>query len=97
MDIKAVVTEEVPGDMILKWDQTAIKYIPVSNWTMATEGSKRIELIRQDNKRQITATFAGTLTGRLFPIQLVYEGKTPKCHPLIDFPEGWHITHTPNH
>ena len=43
MDIKAVVVkEEVPDDMILNWDQTAIKYIPVSNWTMTIEGSKRI-------------------------------------------------------
>ena len=46
MDIKAIATmEEVPNDMILNWDQIAIKYIPVSNWTMATECSKRIELI----------------------------------------------------
>ena len=57
MDIKAFATmEEVPDDMILNWDQTAIKYIPVSNWTMATEGSKRIELIGQDDRQQITAT-----------------------------------------
>ena len=98
MDIKAIATmEEVPDEMILNWDQTAIKYIPVSNWTMATEGSKRIELIGQDDNRQITATFAGTLTGNFLPIQLVYEGKTARCHPLIDFPKGWHITHTTNH
>ena len=98
MDIKAIATmEEVPNDMILNWDQTAIKYIPVSNWTMATEGSKRIELIGQDDKRQITATFAGSLTGNFLPIQLVYEGKTTRCHPSIDFPKGWHITHTANH
>ena len=51
MDIKAIATmEEVPDEMILNWDQTVIKYIPVSNLTMATEGSKRIELIGQDDK-----------------------------------------------
>ena len=98
MDIKAIATiEEVPDDMILNWDQTAIKYIPVSNWTMVTEGSKRIELIGQDDKRQITTTFAGTLTGNFLPIQLVYEGKTTRCHPSIIFPKGWHITHIDNH
>ena len=65
MDIKAVVTmEEVPEDMVLNCDQTAIKYIPVSNWTMTTEGSKRVELIGQDGKHQITATFASTLSGK---------------------------------
>ena len=98
MDIKAVVVkEEVPDDMILNWDQTAIKYIPVSNWTMTIEGSKRIELIGHDDKQQITATFARTLTGLFLPIQLVYEGKTTKCHPSIEFPKGWHVTHTANH
>ena len=43
MDIKVIATtEEVPDDMILNWDQTTIKYIPVSNWMMTTEDSKRI-------------------------------------------------------
>ena len=98
MDIKAaVVIEEVPDYMILNWDQTAIKYIPVSNWTMATENSNKMELIGQDDKRQITATFAGTLTGQFLPIQLVYERKTTKCHPSIEFPKLWHVTHTANH
>lgn len=98
IDIKAIATlEDVPNEMILNWDQTAIKYIPVSNWTMATEGSKRVELIGQDDKRQITATFAGTLAGDFLPIELVYEGKTSKCHPSVSFPEGWHVTHTANH
>jgi len=23
-------------------------------------------------------------------------GKTTKCHPAVKFPEGWHVTHTPN-
>ena len=60
MDIKAVVVmEQVPDDMILNWDQTSIKYIPVSNWTMATEGSKRIELIGHDDKQQITPHLPG--------------------------------------
>ena len=41
MNIKAIITlEEIPDDMILNWDQTAIKYIPLSNWTMDKEGSK---------------------------------------------------------
>ena len=27
----------------------------------------------------------------------MYEGKTTKCHPSIEFPKGWHVTHTANH
>lgn len=50
IDIKVIATmEEVPDDMIFNWDPTAIKYIPVLNWIMAIEGSKRIELIGQDD------------------------------------------------
>ena len=41
MDMKAIVTlQDIPDDMIVNWDQTAIKYIPLSNWTMDKEGSK---------------------------------------------------------
>lgn len=98
MDIMASVTmEEIPSDMVINWDQTAIKYIPLSDWTMAQKGSKRVEVFGIDDKRQITATFAASLTGSFLLIQLVYEGKTTRCHPAVDFPEGWHITHTPNH
>ena len=98
MDIMASVTmEEIPGDMVINWDQTAIKYIPLSDWTMAEKGSKRVEVFGIDDKRQITATFAASLTGSFLLIQLVYAGKTSRCHPAVEFPEGWHITHTPNH
>ena len=89
LDIKAIVTmEEIPDDMIVNWDQTAIKYVPSSNWTMAAEGSKRVEIVGIDDKRQITTTFAGSLSGNFLPVQLVYESKTTKCHPAVEFPKG---------
>jgi len=75
--------------MILNRNQTAIKYIPVSNWTMATEG---IELIGQDDKRQITATFVGTLTGKF-----LYNWCKKERQQTIEFLIGWHMTHTANH
>ena len=43
MDIMVSVTmEEILSDMVLNWDQMAIKYIPLSDWTMAQKGSKRV-------------------------------------------------------
>ena len=40
MDIKAVVEmAEIPNDLIVTLDQTAIKYVPVSQWTMEKVGS----------------------------------------------------------
>ena len=35
---------------------------------------------------------------RLFADAIAYAGKTYRCHPNgINFPEGFNITHTPNH
>ena len=98
IDFKAVVTlEDVPEDMIVNWDRTAIKCIPLFNWTMAQEGSNWVKVVGIEGKRQITATFAVSLSSSFLPVQMVYDGKTSKCHPPINFPKGWHATHTPTH
>ena len=63
-DIQSLIEiEEIPSSLIINWDQTAIKYVPVSTWTMADEGSKRVEIVGADDKRQITAAFAITPLG----------------------------------
>jgi len=43
--------EDVPEDIIVNWDQTAIN-IPLSSWTVAQEGSKRVEVVGIDDKCQ---------------------------------------------
>ena len=76
---------EIPNDLIINWDQTAIKYVPVSQWTMERVGSKRVEIAGLDDKRQITALFAESLMGDFLPIQLVYQGKTENVILLLVF------------
>ena len=45
-DAKALIElEEIPDSLVLNWDQTGIHYVPVSNWTMDEEGSKRVEIV----------------------------------------------------
>ena len=64
LDIKAIVElEEIPSDLIINWDQTGINNVPVSQWTMDKKGSKRVKVVGVDDKRQITAVFAGNLSG----------------------------------
>ena len=97
-DIKVIVAiEEVPPCLIINWDQTGIKYVSVSEWTMAKHGSKKVEITGAGDKRQITAVFAGTLSGTFLPPQIIYKGKTKGCLPSVAFPEDWHITFTHNH
>ena len=57
--------DEIPDQLIINWDQTAINYVPSGSWTMEKSGSQRVEIVANDDKRQITAVFAGTLTGDL--------------------------------
>ena len=67
-DIRTVHSRngEIPSDMIINWDQTAIKYVLVSNWTMANEGSQRAEVAAANDKRQITAVFRITVYQETF-------------------------------
>ena len=97
-DIVATITmEEIPPELILNWDQTGIKIVPFSTWTMEQRGAKRVEMVGVNDKRQITAVFCGSLTGDFPPIQVIYKGKTSRCHPHFTFPPGWHVTHSPKH
>lgn len=84
LDAKNVVEmDEICEDMIVNWDQTRVDYVQVSSRTMEQEGSKRIELIGIDNKRQLTVLFAGSLSGDLLPIQTIYQGKSLKCSNFL--------------
>ena len=98
LDIKVIVEmEEIPFNLIINWDQTGIHYVPVGSWTMEKEGSKRVQIVAVDDKRQITAVFAASLTGDFLPPQLIYKGTTKRCLPTVKFPADWHITHSHNH
>ena len=37
------------------------------------------------------------MDGVFLPMQLIYGGKTDRCHPKFKFPSEFHITHSENH
>ena len=76
---------------------TGIKIVPSSGWTLAKVGSQRIEVIGANDKRQITAVFCGSMVGDFLPLQLIYGGKTNRCHPKFQFPLDWDITNSQKH
>ena len=97
-DIEVIrLMEDVPDDLIINWDHTGLNYVPASNWTMAKEGSARVEITGLGDKRQITAVLSCTLSGNFLPPQVIYSGKTSRCLPCVAFPKTWHITFTENH
>ena len=96
-DIKAVVEMmDIPPELVINWDQTGIKIVPVSSWTMEKKGAKRVEIAGVEDKHQITAVFAATAVGDFLPIQVIYQGKTAASLPTFTFPDDWSIMYTPN-
>ena len=87
LDVKNVISmDKIPPSLVINWDQTAIQYVPTASWTMEQEGTRRVEIAGKDDKWQITAVLACTMSGDLLPLQLVYQGKTPRCLPQVEFP-----------
>ena len=70
--------------------------MPVSQWTLAEQGSVQVSVVGKDDKREITVLLAVSASGTLLPPQLIYPGKTPGCPAKINFPQRWHITHSDN-
>ena len=75
-DINTVaIMEDIPDELILNWDHTAISIVPVSSWTMSQKGEQRVEVVGLDDKRKITTVLCGAMTGEILPFQLIYQGK----------------------
>ena len=48
---------------------------------MAKRGDKSVSIKGLSDKRNITFTFVITLAGEFLPLQIIYGGKTDRCHP----------------
>ena len=98
MDICAeVIMNGIPPSLVINWDQTAIHLVPVSVWTMSKQREQSISIAGLDDKREITVILAVTLAGEYLPPQILYQGKTERCHPAIEFPPELDVWHTENH
>ena len=48
--VSVVIMEEVPPEIIIKWDQTGIKLVPCWSWTTEKRGAKRVQLLGAHDK-----------------------------------------------
>ena len=96
--IADVVREfHIPPELVINLDETGVKIVPVSTWTLEKKGVTQVPIVGIEDKQQITAVLATTLDGQLLPPQLLYEGRTNRCHPAVAFPKDWDIFHSKNH
>ena len=59
-------------------DQTGVHLVPAARWTYEEKNSSSIAVVGAEDKRQITACVASSLDGTLLPLQLIFQGKTPR-------------------
>ena len=65
---------------------------------MAKRGEKSVLIKGLSDKRNITLTFVITLPGEFLPLQIIYGGKTDRCHLRdFQFPSSFCISHNEKH
>ena len=81
-DIKVeVLMNEIPDELVITWDQTSLPLVPTGEWTMHRAGEKVIPIVNSDDKHQITAILAASMSSEYLAPRLIFKGKTEHCHP----------------
>ena len=92
--VETVEAYGIPNSMILNFDQTPCKYVPIPTTTLAERNSKQVAIKGIDDKRALTATFTITLDGNFLGMQLIYGGKTNESLPRYQFPKEFSLSVT---
>ena len=67
----AVVDLSIPSSLIVNSDETGLKLVPQSVWTMEKEGSKKVSIKSLDDKTEVTAFLSITPSGVYLPPQVL--------------------------
>ena len=59
-----MVMNDIPPELTLNWDQTALHYLSTGEWTMNLSGEKIVPIACSDDKREITAVLAVSMSGQ---------------------------------
>jgi hypothetical protein len=70
-----VAKHSIPPELVLNFDQTGLHLAPVKSNTFCETGSKQVVVRFAKDKRQVTALLAGTASGSLLQIQIIFQGK----------------------
>ena len=87
----AILENEISAPFFVNLDQAPLSYVSAGKYTFSFKGAKNVPITGADDKRQITATFAISLTGKFFSIQLIYKGKAKRSIPSLNFQARSHL------
>jgi len=91
-------THNIPEGLVIGCDETNVLFVSRMHRTYSRKGSRKVKLFGVgDDKAQITATLFATDAGDVLDHQLIFGGRTNRCHPSHAPPPGCHFAHTPSH
>ena len=97
-EISGVIFEhDIPKEVMINLDQTPLSYVSPGKCNFDVKGVKTVPIKGNHDKRQITATYAISMSGEFLLIQMIYERKTKRCLPKYTFPASFDITFSENH
>ena len=75
----AVLEYDIPTSLLVKLDQTPLRYVSPGKYTFSFRGAKDVPIKKVDDKRQITGTFAVNFPGKIsmLPAKLWFSGLFP--------------------
>ena len=62
---ETIMTKAIPLELVINFNQTGVKIVPVAKWTLDTKGMKQVDVIGLKDKREITMFLAGTASGHM--------------------------------
>ena len=95
--VNAIEKWDIHPDLVVNFDQTPSKLVPVGRSTLAKRNSTNVTIAGSSDQRTITATFAVSLSENFLPPQLIYGGKTTQILPKYEFPKSFSLSVNPTH
>ena len=90
---ETAAVHNIHNSLILNLDQTPLPFFLVGKYTLEEKGAKSVPMTTSNDYRQITGTFTISAEGNFLTIQLIYQGKTERCHAKFKFPEIFDVNH----
>ena len=81
----------------MNFDQTPLKYALVVNQTLSKKGSKHIAKKGLSCRQSITITFDINFANNFLPMQLIYDDKTEKSLPHVEFSDSFSLSTNEKH
>ena len=90
--ITTIEKHNIPGSMTINIDQTPLKYVPTSNFTLKEKRTTSVTMKGGSDKRCITGKFSIKFSKKFLPMQLIYGGKTVESLPCFELPQEFSLS-----